>query len=305
MPCADPINAFRPATGGPLKFKEPRDGRAYNPIQVPCGTCILCREDQARQWATRLTHEAQFWDESSFVTLSYAPENEPPHGGLQYEDLQKFWKRLRKNYGSMRYYAVGEYGDKTNRPHYHAAIFGHAFTENRRIVRQKPTALWTNPILEKAWGLGHVSVGALNYQTASYTASYMMKKLVSKQKYVWTDEETGELIELEQPKAMMSRNIAKSWFMKYGHAVYHHDHVIIGGRPQKPPKAYDEWMKKSDPDFIVATNGDTWKAPKINEQKMEKIKEERKTKAIKQTDLERRAHARNAHARAKRKIKTV
>jgi len=75
MPCEAPIPAYRPAIGGPLKFSYPKDGRAYTPIQIPCATCILCREEQARQWAVRITHEAQAYIENSFVTLSYSDEH--------------------------------------------------------------------------------------------------------------------------------------------------------------------------------------------------------------------------------------
>lgn len=248
MPCAAPIPAWRPANGGSLTFNQPRDGRAYSPIKVPCGTCILCREEQARQWAVRITHEAQQYEQSSFVTLSYSDENIPTHGSLNYADLQKFWKRLRKAVGRLRYYAVGEYGDKSFRPHYHACIFGHAFINQRIILRTTPTLLWTCPTLQKAWGLGHVSVGALTFQSARYTASYVTKKLRSKQVYVRTDHESGELIPIVQPRPFMSRNIGKQWWEQWRGQVIDHDYVIINAQKQKPPKAYDKWLKALDPD---------------------------------------------------------
>jgi len=46
---------------------------------------------------------------------------------LKKTDIQKFFKRLRKCHGkkhkSIKYYAVGEYGGQTLRPHYHIVIF--------------------------------------------------------------------------------------------------------------------------------------------------------------------------------------
>ena len=43
---------------------------------------------------------------------------------LQKSDLQKFFKRLRKKtHEKISYYAVGEYGDNTQRPHYHIILF--------------------------------------------------------------------------------------------------------------------------------------------------------------------------------------
>jgi len=288
MACENPIPAHRPANGGPVSFTGPKkNGHAWIAIQLPCGYCILCREEQARQQAVRITHEANMWDENSFITLTYADKHLPPHGSLNYDDLEKFWKRLRKRYGRLRYYAVGEYGDQTLRPHYHACVFGQAFTEARIMLRDVPNALWTSPFLQDAWGLGNVSVGALNFQTAAYTASYVVKKLRSKQKYVRIDEQTGELIPVQQPKARMSRNIAKSWWLKHGDYVTNHDFVVIGGKRQKPPKAYDRWLGE------------------VNKEKIEKIKEQRMKKATQETETERRARARDARTRAKNKKKII
>lgn len=268
MPCEHPIQAFRPALGGPVCFGAPKNnGRAYIPIEIPCGYCILCREEQARQWAVRITHESSLHEENSFLTLTYSNRHLPTYSSLsteqrydpkekQSDDWQepkdrhhqsKFWKRLRHHLGvrGLRYYSVGEYGDRSQRPHYHACVFGHAFTEGRIIVQTEPYLLWTTPWLEKLWGLGNVRVGALNFQTARYTASYVVKKLRSKQQYVRIDENSGELIPLVQPRSYMSKNIAKDWWTKNYNYVTAFDQVIIDGRPQKPPKAYDKWLNEA------------------------------------------------------------
>lgn len=249
MACEFPIKAYRPANGGPVRFgrSEPKDGRAYVVVWLPCGTCILCREEAARQWAVRIYHESTLKPDNCFLTLTLADKHLPEHNSLDYKaHMQPFWKRLRHHLGDLRYYAVGEYGDKTGRPHYHACVFGHSFLEGRVMVRNGPMPLWTSPFLEKAWGLGNVSVGVLNFETARYTASYVTKKLRSKQQYVRVDEETGELIPLEQPKAYMSLNpaIGLNWLSEYGDQVYAGDYVIINGMKQKPPKYYDRWLEK-------------------------------------------------------------
>lgn len=287
MACKWPIDAFRPANGGPIRFKPPSDGRAYTPIQIPCGYCILCREEHARQAAVRIVHESMMHDRNCFITLSYNDTHLPTHNGLQYSDLRKFIKRMRNRMGKFRFYAVGEYGDRSMRPHYHACVFGMDFTEDMIVLKEKPHRLWTSPYLEEAWGLGMVSVGALTFETARYTASYVTKKLKSKQQYVRVDEETGELIPLEQPRAVMSDNIGKEWWKLWRQGVEDHDRVIINGRPQKPPKAYDKWLKES------------------NEQKMEEIKTARKKKAKKSTAEQRHARAENAHAKIRQKSKKV
>lgn len=291
MACGKPLDAYRPASGGPLLFNRPHSGQAgegYYKIQVPCGQCMLCRLEHARQWAVRITHEATLHDANSFLTLTYNEENLPENGSLRYEDLQKFWKRLRKKIGKVRYYAVGEYGDERQRPHYHACLFGHAFTDQRIILRQKPHLLWTNKMLEELWGLGTVSVGALTFETAQYTAAYVTKKL-NKRKYVWVNEETGELQELEQPKAFMSLRpaIGRQWLDDFGNGTYAQDHVVIGGRAQKPPKYYDQWLGKR------------------SEIALEMIKMGRMEKGEKKTKEENEARLANATARARQRIEKV
>jgi len=186
-----------------------------------------------------------------------------------------------------RYYAVGEYGDNSLRPHYHACLFGHAFISERIILRTTPNLLWTTTALQQLWGHGHVSVGTLNFATARYTASYITKKLRSKQQYVRVDKATGELIRVEQPRAFMSRNLGKGWWEQWGEQLRHHDHVIIQGARQKPPKAYDRWLGE------------------VDESQINKIKEERQKHATKLTPDQNRARARNAHARVKQKSKSV
>jgi hypothetical protein len=248
MPCSAPLEAFKPALPGPVLFSKPRNGHHYTQIQLPCGQCLLCRIEHARQWKVRILHEAQTHEHNSFITLTYADKHLPPHNTLNYPDLQKFWKRLRKAIGPIRYFAIGEYGDNTTRPHYHACVFGHAFLEGRHIIRHKPPILWESDELTNAWALGHASVGALTPETAGYTANYVTKKLRDKQ-YVRVDEDTGELVKLAQPRAFMSLKpaIAREWLETYGKQVYDHDRVIIKGREQKPPKYYDQWLEQSSP----------------------------------------------------------
>jgi len=292
MACEFPLKGWRRADNvGPLRFGPmPQDGHLWWPLNVPCGQCILCREEQAMQWGVRITHEAQMHENNAFITLTYADEHLPAYSSLNYEDLQKFWKRLRWHLGPLRYYAVGEYGDKTNRPHYHACIFGHAFTEGKRLLREQPTHLWTSPMLEEAWGLGMVSVGALTFETARYTASYVTKKLRSKQTYVRINEEDGELIPLVQPRCFASRDpaIGGTWLAEYGKWVYDHDHVVINGRPQKPPKMYDRWLEKEK-----------------GKEAVEEVKKKRQEKAARAKPKNAHARAEVARARAKRKPKSV
>jgi len=129
-----------------------------------CGQCIPCRVNRRRIWSSRIQLEALTHVASSFVTLTYSDAHLPPQGALMPLQLQLFFKRLRKGLSyPIRFFAVGEYGEESLRPHYHAAVFGLRFEH------------WAN--VRVAWPFGFTSVGELSPQSANYVAGYCMKKL--------------------------------------------------------------------------------------------------------------------------------
>ncbi len=134
-----------------------------------CGQCMPCRVNKKSEWTTRILWESQAHDYSSFCTLTYSPE-QLPQEGLRKSDLQGFFKRLRSrlDYAKktpIRYYACGEYGEKTKRPHYHAILFGLPHSELEEV--------------EQSWKLGFSQLSEFNPARAAYVARYTMKKLTS------------------------------------------------------------------------------------------------------------------------------
>lgn len=104
---------------------------------------------------------------SSFLTLTYDQEHLPNGATLVPKHAQDWLKRLRKLTSlKLRYFLVGEYGDDTQRPHYHAALFGMG-PEYSEIVRQ-------------TWGRGHIMLGDLTKDSAQYIAGYVTKKMTDK-----------------------------------------------------------------------------------------------------------------------------
>ena len=88
-----------------------------------------------------------------------------------------FWKRLRKACFSFRYFAAGEYGDVTFRPHYHAILFGLNLTDLKE-VGSSPTGdkYFQSETIDKIWSYGHVLIGAVTWESACYVAQYCLKK---------------------------------------------------------------------------------------------------------------------------------
>lgn len=82
----------------------------------------------------------------------------------------------------IRYYCVGEYGDETWRPHYHAAVFGLkpcAFGDSRLVAPRVCDCASCN-LVRTSWGLGFSSVGTLELSSAQYLAGYVTKKMTGK-----------------------------------------------------------------------------------------------------------------------------
>jgi len=168
----------------------------------PCGQCLFCKINKKRDWISRLLLEAASHQYNQFWTLTYEdnrlPTITPPgqprlpssteirkHAGvpgvvavagqpgtLFKPDLQGFFKRFRKNYGEFRYYAVGEYGEKRGRPHYHVLAFGTQISEES---------------LAETWKLGAVHIGDVESASITYCVEYALKS-----------EKSADLIELRR-----------------------------------------------------------------------------------------------------------
>lgn len=127
-------------------------------LLVPCGKCLACRMSKRREWSARLAHESDYWDKSMFLTLTYADRALPPNASLRKADLQRFIKLLRghkdREGQKIKYFACGEYGTKTQRPHYHLILFGVGFEDKDLISYLWPHADWHVPeIAQRAFGV--------------------------------------------------------------------------------------------------------------------------------------------------------
>ena len=103
---------------------------------------VLPRRIARRQeWSMRVIHELAGYKDAVFLTLTYSDDHLPDNGSLVVADLQKFFKRLRKQYAKrntcikLRYYACGEYGDRHGRPHYHAIVCGLSLRQRIKICK--------------------------------------------------------------------------------------------------------------------------------------------------------------------------
>ena len=148
MPCTSPIKV---AT---------EKGR----IHVRCKQCLQCRILKHSQLRSRMKLEHLMASSGQFLTLTYedAPEK------LEYTDLQTFLRKLRKhnrkegNPLPIRYFCVGEYGERSGRGHYHLALFNHLKLNGGQSDIEQ-------------WPHGHVFTGTLTNSSVNYIGRYSMK----------------------------------------------------------------------------------------------------------------------------------
>lgn len=190
--------------------------------------------------------------ENAFVTLTYDNEHiiygGAAHGILVPRHLQLFWralrKKLRKRGKRIRYFACGEYGDESNRPHYHACIFGFDFPDKKIHSTQNGITLYRSDYLDNLWGHGICTIGDVNFESAAYVARYVMKKRLGQ------DSKSYDAEGITPEFVTMSRRpgIGSTWLDKYQNDVFPHDYMVVrNGIKSKPPKFYSNKYALSHP----------------------------------------------------------
>lgn len=199
-------------------------------------------------------HEQQMHADSWFLTLTYDDESIPENGSLDARDTKRFIDRLRagRPAGSVSYFVCGEYGEVTQRPHYHVAVFGPDFRD-REVHRQDDAGhrYWRSDEIERCWELGHSEFSTLGFGSAAYIGAYVTKKVhrtTNPDHYTRVDPRSGELVELQPEFARMSLKpaVGRRWIEEYWREVYPRDYVVVDGKRSRPPRYYDKFMDLAD-----------------------------------------------------------
>lgn len=254
MPCTRPLTAYRCQDGSITFVENLARHDVVAQLQLPCSQCLGCRLDRARDWSVRLTQEARLHRQTAFLTLTYSDENVPPYGSLHYPHFQRFMKRYRRQAQlPLRFFMCGEYGGQTERPHYHAIIFGHDFADKKPWKRNSHGhVLYISEQLDALWQLGHCSIGEVNPTTTGYVARYCTKKVtgdLAEMHYAVVDPATGELNWRQPEFAHMSLKpgIGAIWYSKYGRNDLHeYDFTVQDGKKYRVPKYYDKLLKRNE-----------------------------------------------------------
>ena len=247
MTCRAPLEAAQRPGEKPKIYNRGTRPRilleGYRALELPCKQCTSCRLERSRQMATRMMHEAAWWEEnyarySIFLTLTYNDEHLPYGGMLVKDHVQNFVKRLRRKISpdNFRYYIVGEYGSQCpdheiekcsicgplQRPHYHCILFGWTPPGHREVVgTREGYTVYRSDIIDEAWRktvkpgekkteIGKHEWGSVTFESCQYVARYIIDKIVGDEDKVANHYEkiiwqTGEIVQLPQEFSIVSK----------------------------------------------------------------------------------------------------
>lgn len=243
----------------PIKDQVNKGRPPIETIPIRCGKCLNCKRVRVAQWSFRLMQESKVSISAKFITLTYNTEHIPITENrfmtLRKEDLQAFFKRLRyyekelkqisqdelkivKRGGDisrvkkLKYYAVGEYGTKRKRPHYHIILFN----------------LKDEQSIYKSWTFGSIDIGEVNNNTIDYTLKYMQKE---------SNRHKFKAFDGEKEFSLMSQGLGQNWRNKEIDSFYQKNldiNYVMSDKGYKipMPKTYrDKILSKEQKDKQV------------------------------------------------------
>lgn len=201
-------------------IKDPFTGRLY---PVPCHVCQGCRIDRISMWFNRCSYE-YIQQPCCFVTLTYSDYFVKYKKGsllptICHEDWSKFVQTLKRRfsaidpelYRGIRFVACSEYGDKTQRPHFHGILFGihPSFVD----------------VVKSSWPFGLVDVGAVRKGGIRYVLKYMSKMQVG-------ERNKAEFFDLhrEAPHMYFSNGLGSGYFVAHAGEIARYGAIKIGNR---------------------------------------------------------------------------
>lgn len=165
-------------------------------------------------------------ENSCFATLTYSEENVPRNDlgwtCLDKRHLVQLFKKMRKNCPPFKYYAIGEYGSKTHRAHYHVFFFGLDHEE-------------THEYLDEYWPHGHHRVTPINGNRIGYVANF---HIVAKRRPNAATEQTPEFTLCSKGLGVPSANQ-----LQY---IRDHQQMVRNGLPMSVPRYWEQYLSENE-----------------------------------------------------------
>ena len=133
-------------------------------LKYPCGHCYECLSKKRSDWSIRMQEEFKSKGAAYHAILTYEDKNLPRSKSgiaeVRKKDCQDFLKRFRYYFKeNFTYFLASEYGEFTQRPHYHILIFASLDSmciSRSNFCRKFVPNEYMRQIVEKAWQKGFV-----------------------------------------------------------------------------------------------------------------------------------------------------
>lgn len=279
MRCTSPRTVGFYSDGKTLCWSPKKYSKEYPTFQLPCGKCISCRLENARQTAVRCVHEASLYEKNCFLTLTYSDENIGDNK-LHYSHIQTFIKDLRNERFSkllgelypgesqktqreafnslpkedrekwldsirIAFFVCGEYGEKTKRAHWHLLVFNWSPDDGvRSHQNDRGDVSFQSALLAQMWPYGFSSFGTVTFESAGYCARYSAKKLVHGK------DGTHDYNPISRRSCKNA--IGKKWIEKNWKDLFHTGYLVFKKGDEYIqcgiPRYYEKWLKRYQPE---------------------------------------------------------
>lgn len=225
----------------------------YSPryYDIPCGHCIECQENYKSEWQTRLSfHIHSLYKrggQAVMLTFTYNDEHLPMYHDninnfhfpcFNHNDVLSFlnllkvncWRRFGKS--SYTYFITCEYGNDTQRPHYHAIFFLEPIITNITDFCELCRNLWSHGFMFPKYSASkHTYVDSYNQATSPLIrslnagAKYLTKYVTKDFSYI-NNPLVSDYISVPANKARMKPFLPKHWQSnRLGYTII--DHVNL------------------------------------------------------------------------------
>lgn len=255
-------------------------GRIDSLEEIPCGQCMECRIHKSKELAQRALAEATMHNENYFITLTYDDEHlvstfrkcvsrhtgEPGYfPTLIKKDFQDFAKRLRERIAyrggqPFKIFYCGEYGGLNGRPHFHFIAYGLEITDTLKSFKTynlngKTCEYLVSDLIEDCWDKGFITIAEVNWETCSYVARYVTKKMIGKSESDYQDLCDSLNFEPQQREfheVPRRPGLGFEFYEENKEAIYKFDKVVLpGGKSLKPCSYYDKKFDVENPELLA------------------------------------------------------
>lgn len=251
MKCADPVLCYTDTKGNRQYRHFSLASNIFKQIHqlvFNCGKCLFCRKKKAYELAQRCVLHSSLYKQNCFLTLTYDEKKEGYHNDFQYEDVQKFKKRLRKKAHpkKIEIFNVHEYG-KNGKKHWHLIVFNHDFDDKTVHTITNGISLYVSDDLGRLWPYGFSTIGDVSTASAMYQAQYVEKDL-----------KNGNRLTSKQSHSKHS-GIGGPYFLSNYEQILRLGYVPVSGGKMPIPRYFEKlarkhWAHYYDPSLFFDTS---------------------------------------------------